>query len=115
MSEAVAEVEAPEDIREVSASTDELLVGSGEVELLEQDGKFYLSQGEVAVDITKILASMNNPLGKVVLNIRVSNHPGNFADGTGRDWLRKAVQEPGPKVEFIEEEKVIRVSVEAEE
>lgn len=98
----------PADVKE--DTSDELLVGEGEVQLLEQDGKFYLSQGEVAVDITGILLSTNHAMGRAVLNIRVHNHPGNFSSNESREWLRDEMQRPGPKVDANQEEGFTKVS-----
>ncbi len=61
----------------------EYLPGEGPVEFFSDNGRFFLGQGEVAVDITDVLHMVNHPMGRVSLNLRLSNHkqknPGNKA------------------------------------
>lgn len=97
-----------EDVEE--AKEDELLVGEGEVQLIQDGKKFYLAQGEVAVDITGILVSTNNSLGRAVLSIRVHGHPGNFSSSESRGWLREEMRSPGPKVDARQEDGFTKVS-----
>lgn len=47
-------------------------VGTGEVQLVRQAGRFLLVQGDSAIDVTSIMGMVNYPLGCVTLRIRVS-------------------------------------------
>lgn len=60
------------------------LVGSGEVRLVNQDGRYLLVQGVSAVDVTPVLGRVNYPLGQVTLRLRTWQGkavPLRFADG----------------------------------
>src|SRR5262249_63036 len=77
----------------------EFLLGEGKLDFFEQDGKFILSQGEVAIDVTGILADVNPGLGRISLRIRQSNRKTCAMSNDSRDWLAREVQEPGPELE----------------
>lgn len=90
------------DVKEVEET--ELLVGDGPLELFHNGDKYYLSQGEVAVDITSIVQDVNYPLGKVVLRIRDAGHRTNPSSNATREWMQRDIsQHPGPKVDERQE------------
>lgn len=88
----------------------ELLVGEGEVELFQQEGRFFLSQGEVAVDITGIIGQANYQMGQLVLNVRLSGHQGTEVSNDSRDWLKKTLRAPGPEFKKHQEAGFTKVS-----
>jgi hypothetical protein len=44
----------------------------GELRLVRQDGRFLLASGDAVIDVTRVVASVNYPMGQVTLALRVS-------------------------------------------
>lgn len=78
----------------MATDTDEVMVGEGVLELIRDDDRFLLVQGEVAVDITTVIKEMNYNLGKVVLNIRLSEYKKISANTDAQELFRKTYKEP---------------------
>lgn len=81
----------------------ELLIGEGEIELFQQDGGFFLSQGEVAVDVTAILENVNYQMGRITLRIRLTGHKGTQISNSSREWLNEELHKSGPELESHQE------------
>lgn len=93
-----------------TADPQEILVGTGELELIKDDGKFLLVQGEVAVDLTSVLQSVNHSMGKVVLGIRESDHREVLAT-TDNSWFREGFRtQTGKKITSHQEDGFSKVS-----
>lgn len=96
---------------EQSQEVDEVLVGEGKVYLVKQDGKLFLMQGEVAVEVTSIVNSMNYQMGRLVLNIRENDYQNAQPESSSRDWLKQQLREPGAKLEQHQEDGFSGVTV----
>ena len=64
----------------------QVTVESGELTLVREAGRYLLIQGETAIDVTRVMAFANYPMGVVSLRLRVSSAP--------RLTLREAHAEP---------------------
>lgn len=75
-----------------SKETREYLPGEGPVEFFSEDGRFFLGQGEVAVDITDYLHTVNYPMGRIVLSIRMTNHKKVVSGNKAWNWMIESMR-----------------------
>lgn len=74
------------------AESREYLPGEGPVEFFSEDGRFFLGQGEVAVDITDYLHTVNYPMGRIVLSIRMTNHKKVVSGNKAWNWMIESMR-----------------------